>query len=57
MITKKFMMSFLPYNYEGIEKVLSEKSSQGWQLVKAGARIQIVQVKMRIPYYKFYGTM
>ena len=22
-----------------------------------GARIQIVQVKMRIPYYKFYGTM
>ena len=25
MITKKFMMSFLPYNYEGIEKVLSEK--------------------------------
>lgn len=36
MITKKFMMSFLPYNYEGIEKVLSEKSSQGWQLVKAG---------------------
>lgn len=36
MITKKFMMSFLPYDYEGIEKVLSEKSSQGWQLVKAG---------------------
>ena len=36
MIKKKFMMSFLPYDYEGIEKVLSEKSSQGWQLVKAG---------------------
>ncbi len=36
MITKKFMMSFLPYDYEGIEKMLSEKSSQGWQLVKAG---------------------
>ena len=36
MITKKFMMSFLPYDYEGIEKMLSEKSMQGWQLVKAG---------------------
>ena len=36
MITKKFMMSFLPYDYERIEKMLSEKSSQGWQLVKAG---------------------
>ena len=36
MITKKFMMSFLPYDYEGIEKMLMEKSSEGWQLVKAG---------------------
>lgn len=36
MITKKFMMSFLPYDYDGIEKLLSEKSSEGWQLVKAG---------------------
>ncbi len=36
MITKKFAMTFLPYDYEGIEKELSEKSSQGWQLVKAG---------------------
>lgn len=36
MITKNFMMSFLPYDYEGIEKMLSEKSAEGWQLVKAG---------------------
>ena len=36
MITKKFMMTFLPYDYEGIEKMLSEKSAEGWQLVKAG---------------------
>lgn len=36
MITKKFEMTFLPYDYEGIEKELSEKSSQGWQLVKTG---------------------
>lgn len=36
MITKNFMMSFLPYDYQGIEKVLAEKSAEGWQLVKAG---------------------
>lgn len=36
MITKKFLMTFLPYDYEGVEKMLSEKSSQGWQLVKTG---------------------
>ena len=35
MITKKFIMSFQPYDYEGIEKMLSEKSAEGWQLVKA----------------------
>lgn len=36
MITKKFCMTFLPYDYEGIEKELSRKSSEGWQLVKTG---------------------
>lgn len=37
MITKKFPMDYLPYDYEGIEKELAQKSSEGWQLVKAGA--------------------
>lgn len=36
MITKKFPMTYLPYDYEGIEKELAEKSSEGWQLIKAG---------------------
>lgn len=29
MMTKKFYMTFLPYDYEGIEKELSKKSSEG----------------------------
>lgn len=28
MITKKFLMTFLPYDYEGVEKMLSEVCSR-----------------------------
>lgn len=45
---------------EVAEMSVSKDAKAGTWIVYArytGARIQIVQVKMRIPYYKFYGTM
>ena len=40
--------------YKNLVDFLKNPLNDKWFI---GARIQIVQVKMRIPYYKFYGTM
>ena len=44
-------------NYQLVKKAIKIHNNLKDRTYLIGARIQIVQVKMRIPYYKFYGTM
>ena len=57
LISLIYVVALIGCNSKNINNTEETILYNGKEYKKSGARIQIVQVKMRIPYYKFYGTM